>query len=133
MKLSNHSKKHIDDLAERLGSFDAAACWKAKRLTVELHKPLAAAMLRDPRQRYRDERSETWEHDSNFREDCYCDGCKSGIDPCVNGCHFGCVPNCKYYPEAGLQMSDGRIACKGTAEYEHLLQEWKDYCRLQSR
>jgi hypothetical protein len=95
--LNNNTKKQIDELADGLAS------WGVKRVSVELQQHNSnddhlASLLIDPRERYYEERRETWTHDSNFKEGCNCSACtdiEGRIDPCVYGCHIECVPDCK--------------------------------------
>lgn len=65
-------------------------------------------------------KKETWLHPSNFSEDYDCSACKDGdddkerVDPCLNGCHFECVPGCPYIPEYGLETFDHIIEYRRT-------------------
>jgi hypothetical protein len=115
-----------------MGGGGGSSMSNSKKISLDFHddvERLENARMRDPRLRYHEEKRETWCHDSQLNPDCKCEGCMSGVDPCIHGCHLTCIESCRYYPDKGLETFEGVIAYAGTEDYERLIEDWRQFCK----
>jgi hypothetical protein len=148
----NHT---YQERAKRLGLDDAVErASLEKLLKQENEDPITRAKRCDPRERYQYNKEEPWFHDSALKCTCekleyefldrvchsypydeqvvaeYEEKIRQNHNTVCGGGDIcdgikGCIPECPYYPDVGVQSHDGHIAYPGTEEFTRIMSEWE--------
>lgn len=120
------------------------------KATVDTSSLLSAKekdMMKDPRERYQEHKTEKFFHPSAMADKCdeLNEADEERViffnDPAAllrleenrcrhNICNWTCIPECPYYPEDGLETYDCKIYHRGEEGYGRALREWQQFLLL---